>query len=422
MTGEMYGAWDRLGQEHVFVTGRAGTGKSTLLREFCAAADRRVVKVAPTGVAALNIGGSTIHSFFGFKPGIQPREASLVEPRKPEVYQALECLVIDEVSMVSAGLLDCIDSFLREHGPHPREPFGGVALACFGDPFQLPPVPPRAEAALSLSYENPFFFMARSYKGIPTVELTKAFRQTDGEFLGVLDKIREGSAVAEDLELFQDRVESGISLDYIRDTDATMLTTHRAESDRINDTILRTLPGQTYSFRARTAGYFKGRTPTTEELSLKVGTKVMLLVNNPPHWVNGTVCTVTRIYPGHGGGIAVELPNGSEKFVEPYTWEQYQYEVAPNGEIYQVAVGEFTQLPARLAWSVTIHKSQGLTLDRAIVHLGREVFAEGQLYVALSRVRTLAGLTLTPRSVRKSDILVDQAVSRFMREGKEATP
>jgi ATP-dependent DNA helicase PIF1 len=153
-------------------------------------------------------------------------------------------IMTDEVSMVSAGLLDCIDSFLREHGPHPGDPFGGVALACFGDPFQLPPVPPRAEAALSLSYENLFFFMARSYKGIPTVELTKAFRQTDGEFLGVLDKIRGGSAAAEDLELFQDRVEPDVSLDYIRDTDTTMLTTHRAESDRINDTTCALCPGR----------------------------------------------------------------------------------------------------------------------------------------------------------------------------------
>jgi ATP-dependent DNA helicase PIF1 len=418
MTDEMRGVWSLLGESNVFVTGRAGTGKSTLLQEFCDVTDKQVVKVAPTGVAALNIGGSTIHSFFKFKPGIQPLEAALAEPKDGDLYRSLECLVIDEISMVRADLLDCIDAFLRVYGPYPGEPFGGVALACFGDPYQLPPVVTKHDKMMVMQYENPYFFAAQSYANVPTIELTKAFRQTNGDFLHVLDEIREGTATAESLALFSDRVEAEISYDYIRDSGSTMLTTHNEESDRVNEAILRSLPGQAYTFQARTSGYFsKGHPPTATELTLKVGAKVMMLVNNPPYWVNGTVGTVTHITPGYGGGIVVKLPCGTEEFIENHTWEQYRYEVI-NGCIYQVMVGDFTQLPVRLAWSVTIHKSQGLTLDSGIVHLGREVFAPGQLYVALSRVRALEGLTLTPRTVRKSDILVDPVVSHFMQESK----
>jgi ATP-dependent DNA helicase PIF1 len=413
-TEEMRDVWARLGNSNVFVTGKAGTGKSTLLQAFCDATSKNVVKVAPTGVAALNIGGATIHSFFRFKPGIQLGEAALVVPKKKEVYESLEVLVIDEISMVRADLLDCVDAFLQNHGPYPGEPFGGVALACFGDPYQLPPVVTRYDQVLVKGYETHHFFGAHCYRGIRTVELTKAFRQADEDFLRVLDGVRDGSIGAEGLELFNCRVDRENSLDYIRDSDTTALTTLNVECNRINDGILASLPGPRHVFQAYQEGQFpEDRTPTQADLALKVGARVMLLVNNPPHWVNGTVGTVVRIYPGSGGGMVVRLPNGREAFVESYTWEQYRYEVI-DGRIYQVTVGSFTQLPVRLAWAVTIHKAQGLTLDRGIIHLGRELFAEGQLYVALSRVRTLAGLTLTPRTVRPSDIRVDPAVRQFM--------
>jgi ATP-dependent DNA helicase PIF1 len=413
-TVAMRDAWNRLGNSNVLVTGRAGTGKSTLLQAFCDATEKNVVKLAPTGVAALNVGGATIHSFFKFKNGIQPGEAALVVPKKKEIYEALEVLVIDEISMVRADLLDCVDAFLQMHGPHPGRPFGGVALACFGDPHQLPPVVTEYDRVLVLDYENPYFFAAHCYSDIPTIELTQAFRQKDEDFLRALDGVRDGTITAEDLELFNSRVEPKISLGYIRDSDVTVLTTHNAESNRINYGILSSLPGPAYTFQARTSGRFpEDRPPTATCLTLKVGARVMMLVNNPPYWVNGSIGTVVRIIPGHGGGIVVRLPDGNEEFVESYTWAQYRYEVV-QGRIYQVMVGDFTQLPVRLAWAVTIHKSQGLTLDRAVVHLGQDIFAPGQLYVALSRVRTLEGLTLTPRTVRKSYILVDPAVSQFM--------
>jgi ATP-dependent DNA helicase PIF1 len=413
-TDEMRAAWSRLGNSHVLVTGRAGTGKSTLLQGFCEVTSKNVVKVAPTGVAALNIGGSTIHSFFKFKPGIQPAEAAEVKPKNEELYRSLECLVIDEISMVRADLLDCIDAFLRHHGPCPGAPFGGVALACFGDPYQLPPVVKQHDQLLLIGYENPHFFGAHSYKSIPTIELTHAFRQTDEDFLRALDGVRDGTITADGLELFRNSVEPKVSLGYIRDSHTTVLTTHNHQCNRTNADILDSLPGPAHTFVARVSGHFlEDRQPTATQLRLKVGARVMMLVNNPPYWVNGTIAIVARIIPGHGGGIVVRLPCGKEESVEPHTWQQHRYEVM-DGHIYQVMVGDFTQLPVRLAWAVSIHKSQGLTLDRGIVNLGLRIFAPGQVYVALSRVRSLEGLTLTPRTVRKSDIMVDPAVRQFM--------
>jgi ATP-dependent DNA helicase PIF1 len=421
ITNEMRAAWARLGQDNVFVTGRAGTGKSTLLQEFCQATDRRVVKLAPTGVAALNIGGSTIHSFSRFKPGIQPSEAALAETKNPELYQTLECLIIDELSMVRADHLDCVDAFLREHGPYPGEPFGGVRLACFGDPYQLPPVEPLHERVLLKSYRSRHFFAARAYSNISTIELTQAFRQTDQGFLNALDGIRDGTVTDDDLEIFDSQVQSDVSQDHICDSGSTVLMARKPAVRDFNADILVSLPGPAHVFRAVVSGHFPGEAePTDRELWLKEGAKVMMLTNNPPCWVNGTVGTVTRVIPGYGGGVVVELPSGVEDFVESHTWTYHRY-VAFNGRIEQVPVGEFTQLPVKLAWAVTIHKAQGLTLNRAVVDERHEMFDAGQLYVALSRVRTLEGLTLTPRSVRKSDILVDPAVSRFMRESKEAT-
>jgi ATP-dependent DNA helicase PIF1 len=420
--GAMAAAQWRLGRSNVFVTGRAGTGKSTLLRRFCEAATKNVVKLAPTGVAALNIGGSTIHSFFRFKPGVQPREARAAVPQNPDLYKSLDCLVIDEISMVRADLLDCIDAFLQEHGPCPGEPFGGVVLAFFGDPYQLPPVAPPEEQVLLTGYESQHFFAAHSYRNIPAVELTQVFRQKDNDFLAALDGVRDGTITAEGLDLFRSRVEPSVALDMIRDSGATVLTTHNSVADDINNRVLDSLPGQSYTLVADASERFpQDRTPAKPRLTLKVGAQVMLLVNNLPYWVNGTIATVTRIIPGRGGGVVVGLPDGREELVEAYTWEQYRYAMI-DGRIHQLVVGSFTQMPLRLAWAVTTHKAQGVTLDRGVVDLSRDIFDRGQLYVALSRIRTLGGLTLTPRTVCRRDILVDRAVGNFMdraRRGNE---
>jgi ATP-dependent DNA helicase PIF1 len=416
MTGEFQAAWDRLGHDNVFVTGRAGTGKSTLLQEFCQATDRKVVKLAPTGVAALNIGGSTIHSFFKFKPGIQPAEAALAKPKNGEIYKPITDVIVDEISMVRADVFDSVDAFLREYGPYPGEPFGGVRLALFGDPYQLPPVAPPHESALLKGYSSRHFFAARSYQNISTVELTQAFRQTDHDFLRALDGIRDGTATDADLKIFDSQVQSEVPMEGIRDSGATVLMARKADVRNSNAEILASLSGRAAVFNAKVSGYFPGETdPTERTLCLKEGAKVMMLVNNLPHWVNGTVGEVVYVVPGHG--VAVELPSGKQEFIESHTWSHRQYTMQ-GGSIEQIVVGEFTQLPLKLAWACTVHKAQGLTLDRVVIDERHDMFDAGQLYVALSRVRTLGGLTLTPRTVRKSDIIVDPKVNQFMRESK----
>ena len=415
ITPEMQAALSRLGNSNVFITGKAGTGKSTLLQQFCGTTDRETVVLAPTGIAALNVGGTTIHSFFRFKPGVQPGEAALAQPKNEELYRSLECMVIDEVSMVRADLLDSVDSFLSRYGPEPGRPFGGVAVAFFGDPYQLAPVVPPDENVLLAQYPNCHFFSAWAYSRaeVTTVELTHVFRQEDRDFLAALDAVRDGTATSEDLVLFNNRVQPHVSSDYLRDAGAMMLTARRDQSDRINQSILESLHGQTHTFQAMKTGYFpKASCPTGEKLTLKQGARVMLLANNPPEWVNGTMAVVERILPH--GCIVIRLPSGERSFVEPYTWEQYRY-TERHGRIYKECIGDFTQLPVRLAWALTIHKVQGLTLEQGIINLESEMFTPGQMYVALSRMRTLDGLTLTPRAVRKSDIIVDPAVRQFMK-------
>jgi ATP-dependent DNA helicase PIF1 len=416
MTPELQGAWDCIGETNALITGRAGTGKSTLLKEYCWQ-NRCAVRLAPTGVAALNIGGQTIHSFFRFPFSVQPKEAARLSPKKPEVYQALTGLIIDEASMVRADLLDSIDSFLQVNGPCYGQPFGGVPVTFFGDPYQLPPVLRPEEEALLRDYESRFFFSAHAWtEDISTVELTKVFRQREGSaFLNVLDGIRDGSVVEDDLALFRDRVKPTLSLDDPYEADAMRLTTHVSQAARINNSMLAALPGTADTFRARTEGYFpqaENQLPTDSALALKPGARVMFLVNNMPTWVNGTIGTVERLYPPHA--VSVRLPDGTVELVEKHAWERHAYEYNPVlDEVERSVVGSFEQLPLKLAWACTIHKSQGLTLHEATICLERDPFDSGQLYVALSRLRALEGLTLT-RMIRKSDIIVDPLVRKFM--------
>jgi ATP-dependent DNA helicase PIF1 len=418
-TGELRSARELLGQENVFITGKAGTGKSTLLQDFCADTPE-AVKLAPTGAAALNIGGQTIHSFFRFKPGIQPREAAVLHTRNPDLYRSLECLVIDEISMVRADLFDCVDAFLRRHGPCPGEQFGGVRVACFGDPFQLPPVAPTHEKPLLRDYSSRHFFAARCYTGFQTVQLTQPFRQSDPEFLRVLDGVRDGTASDADLDIFRDRVVPCVSLEQVRDSGASVLTPYKADAHQYNIRVLSSLPGDATYFMADVRGNFpQSIDPTDRLLFVKPGAKVMLLTNNLPYWVNGSVATVVRIVPEPFGGVMVELPSGTQKLVENHSWKHHEYRANATGRIEQVTAGEFTQVPLKLAWGLTVHKAQGLTLNHAIVDEARGMFDAGQAYVALSRLRSLAGLTLTPRVIHRSDIIVDPEVSAFMRDVQE---
>mgnify|MGYP001618742061 CR=1 FL=1 len=421
MTNEMTRIWPRLGEDNVYLTGRAGTGKSTVTRQYHATSKRQVAVVAPTGIAALNAGGVTIHSFFHFGIGIQPKEAAGIRPKDAELFKRLECLIIDEVSMVRADLIDCIEAFLRRNGPYPGQPFGGVVIMMVGDLYQLEPVVPSAESLLLRHYSSPFFFSSSAYQessdfyrsGFVTAELTQNFRQQEREFLDALDGVRDGTATPRHLDLINGQARpmsyEGI-VSYLEEPGATMLATHREQVTYWNQKMLSTLPGDTVGFAARVSGAFpREQFPADQYLSLKQGAKVMLLRNNLPFWSNGTTAEVLEV---NEYGVGVKLPSGQRMLVAEEVWGHYHYELV-KGEVERVEDGRFIQVPLRLAWACTIHKAQGLSLDKAMVNLSRDPFAYGQLYVALSRLRTLGGLTLS-RPVQMTDIKVSPAVQQFM--------
>lgn len=413
LTEEMDMVFADFGIVNQFLTGKAGTGKTTVVRQLMATTNRQVAIVAPTGVAALQAGGQTIHRFFRFGHDVTPDTAAHRYPRDPELFQRLECLVIDEISMCRADLLDCIDRFLRRWGRDRDLPFGGVNVLMVGDPYQLPPVVKDVDREFRRRYPISFFFGANAYGNgdFSINELTVPFRQADPGFLSALDAVREATADPYHLELLNRNVEPNLSPADVKARDATMLTTHRAQAVAYNTAILNSIPAPEYVFGARIQGNFpESSYPTAESLHLKEGAKVMLLNNNPPLWVNGTVGTITE--PSQDS-VSVRLPDGGVVLVDHHIWDQVEYENV-DGQVVRVSVGTFRQLPLQLAWAVTIHKAQGLSLDRAIINLGQNVFACGQLYVALSRLRTLEGLTVTPRPIRMADIKADRAVRDFM--------
>ena len=396
------------GPGHLFVTGRAGTGKSTLLTCLKDLIADEMVVLAPTGLAAVNVGGQTIHSFFGFPPRLI-RPDDIRRSRNGRLMRRLRFLVIDEVSMVRSDLMWAIDQALRVNRGRPREAFGGLRLALFGDLHQLPPVVNDAEVAehLESSYGGPFFFSVpalREGAGTALIELSEVFRQRDQALLGVLNKIREGDVEADDLELLNTRV---LPIRTLAEGEAyVILTPTNAAAGRINTAYLERLPGSPRPYKAATTGEFNSTAqPTDEMLVLKPGAKVMLLRNDPDRrWVNGTIARVSRLEEGR---VWVEV-GGEEHEVEQVSWESRRYAYDKDAEkIVETVAGTFTQFPLRLAWALTIHKSQGLTIDKVYIDLGRGTFAHGQAYVALSRCRSLEGLALA-RPLKPSDILFDR--------------
>lgn len=420
------------GRQHLLITGRAGTGKSTLLRYFMQQTARQAVVLAPTGVAAVNIGGQTIHSFFGFKPNITPQEVSqlISPPGKERLYRELEMLVIDEISMVRADLLDCVDQFLRLSRRARGRPFGGVRMAFFGDLYQLPPVVTRRERpAIESLYETPYFYSSQVFRqlNITLVELEKVYRQTDDRFLDLLNAIRSGSVTEADLALLNSRCipdfEPGPADFYVQ------LTATNSLAEATNQRQLARLRGRLYTFEGYLEGDFgEDHAPAPLLLELKVGAQVMLVNNDPRgRWVNGTLGRVVRVVPGrrNEGLVAVELQDGDVVEVTPYTWELYEFYVQ-EGRLQSRVIGRYTQIPLTLAWAVTIHKSQGKTFDRVVIDIGRGAFAPGQVYVALSRCRTLEGIVLK-RPIQKKHIWVDYRIADFLvglhyRQAEEALP
>lgn len=417
----------------VFVTGRAGTGKSTLLSYFRDHTKKNMVVLAPTGVAAVNVKGQTIHSFFGFKPDVTLQKIRKVEKRngkKNTIYAKLDAIVIDEISMVRADLLDCVDKFLRLNGPHPARPFGGIQMILIGDLYQLPPVLSYADKlAFSEQYASPYFFAAQVFSPTQTllsdanafsmemVELEKIYRQHDDVFISLLNAVRNNTITPEELTLLGTRYDPAYEPSH--DAFEIHLTTTNAMASEVNATYLAKLKSKSRTFHGNVSGKFeRNQLPTDEMLEIKIGAQVMLLNNDRAgRWINGTIGKVVDIVRDKGleaDAVMVELPNGDVEPVTPYTWDMYAYRFDANrGQIESDTIGSFTQYPFRLAWAVTIHKAQGKTFDRVILDIGRGTFAPGQLYVALSRCTTLEGLVLK-RPVAKKHIFMDWAVVKFM--------
>lgn len=414
-TAEYEAALDYLRQPggHLFVTGRAGSGKSTLLRCIRDLIPDEMVVVAPTGLAAVNVGGQTIHSFFGLPPRlIKPDD--IRRSRNGQVMRRLKYLVIDEVSMVRSDLMWAMDQSLRINRGRPREAFGGLRLIMFGDLHQLPPVVQEAEVAQHLDSEHggPFFFSASGLQeglGTMLLELSQVFRQSDEGLIRVLNRIREGDVEEDDLALLNECVRPVRTLG---EGDAyVILTPTNAAAQRINMAYLDALPSRLYAYEAGVTGEFSaGAQPTDATLQLKPGAKVILLRNDPDRrWVNGTVARISRLTDKQ---VWVDV-GGKEYEIEPAAWESRRYAYDSTQEkIVETVAGTFKQFPLRLAWALTIHKAQGLTLDKVYIDLGRGTFAHGQAYVALSRCRSLEGLALA-RALRPSDILFDPAAMGY---------
>jgi ATP-dependent DNA helicase PIF1 len=400
---------------HVFVTGRAGTGKSTLLNHLAWHTEKQLVISAPTGVAALNVGGQTIHSLFRLPIGVIADHGIEQGAELRKLLNTIDTLVIDEVSMVNADLMDAVDRALRQARQRAAEPFGGVQLVLFGDPYQLAPVPGDADerAYFADTYRSMLFFDAKVWREaeLKIFELTEIHRQHDADFKHMLNAVRHGQVTKE----IADRLNAAGARPVPRDGTIT-LATRNDTVNRINASALRVLPGRSLTAKAEITGDFGSRTyPADESLELKVGAQVMFLRNDTgqhdgPRWVNGSIGTVTRI----DSTVYVEV-DGVVHEVEPTVWEKYKYTYdQASKKLSKDVIAEFTQFPLRLAWAVTIHKSQGKTYESAIVDLGARAFSPGQTYVALSRITSLDGLYLS-RPLRPGDIMVDPEVERFMR-------
>ena len=513
--------------ENLFITGRAGTGKSTLLGYFRSTTKKNVVVVAPTGVAALNVRGQTIHGFFKFKIGVTVQDVKKITAEiDQKMYKKIDMLIIDEISMVRADLFDCIDRFLRLNGKNPAEPFGGVQIVVIGDLFQLPPVVGPGEGYIfETKYESPYFFDAPAYKqgGFQVIELTHVYRQQDPVFIDILDKIRTGEADMQHVEYINrmcleidgkkvtmtdmqtaDAVVSdslyvsdeGIPIDdEERDEDGNIvvrknmhansqsksvnsnhlkhdaqssennseknkliedlkkqfdasgikglsfgiksttgvsdaipksntledgvkkltvyLVTTNALADKINTEKLEEIKTPSKIYKGALVGRFEQKNaPAPEQLVLKLGAQVMTLKNDPGgKWVNGDIGTVEKLLDA---SVRIRFEDGRVEEVVGDTWEMVRYEYDElHDQLESEVVGKYTQIPIKLAWAVTIHKSQGKTFDTAIIDFGKGTFAHGQAYVALSRVRSLQCITLK-NPLRAQDVRIDERIRDFL--------
>ncbi len=416
--------------QSVFLTGKAGTGKSTFLKYICENTKKKHVVLAPTGVAAINAGGATIHSFFKMPlrpvlpddPDLSLQNNRIFEflkytKNRVKLIQKAELIIIDEISMVRADMIDFIDKVLRVYSRNMRVPFGGKQLLFVGDMYQLEPVVSSDQKLiLSRFYPNAYFFSANVFNqmSLVTIELQKVYRQTDESFVRLLDNIRINQISRTDLTVINNRCFP----EYTPDTKDFIITvaTKKEVVNHINESRLKELPGEIFRFQGTIQGEFpESGLPTQKELELKENAQIIFLKNDTEkRWCNGTIGIVSGITGDNQ--IIVLLEDGSEHLLEREVWENIRYTYnEKEKKIEEEVLGSFIQYPVRLAWAITIHKSQGLTFDRVVVDLSGGVFAGGQTYVALSRCRSLEGMVLK-RPVNQSDVFVKKEIVDFSRQ------
>lgn len=403
--------------QNIFITGKAGTGKSTFISILRRTSKKRIAVLSPTGLSAINVKGQTIHSFFHFPPRMLSESVLSNINASDRMYKTLDAIIIDEVSMVRADVMDAIDYFLRKFGRDELLPFGGMQIILIGDLYQLPPVVRSEErAVINQLYKTPYFFSSNVFKftEFKRIEFTHIFRQKDVEFIHFLNLVRTGEITSDDLRKLNKNVTDNLNDKYVT------LTTTNSVAEGINNQHLAEIDSKLFTYPAEIEGNFstEGRTfPVELELKLKTGARVMFVKNDKGRqWVNGTLGTVKELEDGMikikiddaEGGKIVEV--GKEE------WQNIKYEYnAGERKIEEKVLGKLIQYPIRLAWAITIHKSQGMTFNNINLDFSKSPFAHGQTYVALSRSRSMNGIALT-QEIWPNDVIVDEEIANFFKK------